>query len=441
MIKTKKQMFIVIGISALVFMLFTTTYAFFNYTRTGAENLIQTGRISFSSNQGPSINLTNIFPVDVSNGIPNNDPNVGSVTINITGDTEYTGGIEYLVTAVNVQNTVGTKQLPISIDVSVGSNTGNNPITTLGTVSEDYFTLRGDDTSYYKVLASDVIENNEQLVVGYIAPGQDGVDGNIMIKAYIDADKIAISDTYYENAPTPAPTAPNDQYGTTTEWVDGRTVLTTTEWNSLQTNGVSFQIKVEAQEDTWVDDPNAPPTMAQMCPGCVFVWINNNDEVTSFTYGENGDTFSDLLDGIDSSNYVYSSNYEDVVTDERNYFMGLVLENGTSGRITRVFACGIKIETQNTGNPFCLEGTHDGSAYNRNLELMTSSYLWNDPNFENDCDLHNGYPRCYQRVNGQRPALNAGVTEDGGVFVADSNWASVRVGMWGEEAVFDPYGS
>ena len=35
MIKSKKQMYIVIGAFALVLTLLTSTYAFFNYTRTG----------------------------------------------------------------------------------------------------------------------------------------------------------------------------------------------------------------------------------------------------------------------------------------------------------------------------------------------------------------------------------------------------------------------
>ena len=39
MIKSKKQMFIIVGAFILVLMLFTTTYAFFNYTRTGSANI------------------------------------------------------------------------------------------------------------------------------------------------------------------------------------------------------------------------------------------------------------------------------------------------------------------------------------------------------------------------------------------------------------------
>ena len=308
MIKSKKQMYLVIGAFALVLMLGTVTYAFFNYTRTGSANTIRTGRIAFNSQQGNSINLTNVFPVDVSNGIPNNNPNVGSATINVTGDTTYGEGVEYLVSAVNVQNTIGSganaKSLPISIDVSVASNSNNDPATALGTADSDYFTNRGSsaNTSIYKVLASDVLANNEELLVGYIKSGATGVDGNIVIKAYIDASKIAITDTYPEgtvhtvkttgysssacetaltgvaNASTYCASASSlqsaidgedltsaqitllvnagivEEYtdGTTSSWVGDRTVLTTTEWNALQSSGVSFQIKVEANEGTWV---------------------------------------------------------------------------------------------------------------------------------------------------------------------------------------------
>ena len=247
MIKTKKQMFIVIGAFLLTILLGTVTYAFFNYTRTGTANTIKTGRIAFNSDQGTAINLTNMFPIDVTNGIPDDNTKVGTVTIHVTGDTTYNEGVEYLVSAVNVTNTVGSKKLPISIDVVVTSNTNNDPATTLGTQDDDYFTNRDSAiTSIYKVLARDTINANDQLVVGYIKSGVTGVDGNIVIRAYLDKARIAISDTYDGNE--------TDNMGTTNEWVGDRTIFTTTEWNSLQQNGVSFKVKVEANEGIWVDE-------------------------------------------------------------------------------------------------------------------------------------------------------------------------------------------
>lgn len=153
MIKPKKLVYLVIGVLALVLMLGTVTYAFFNYTRTGLANNIRTGTISFnsiqSSGQSTNINLTNIFPIDISNGLPENDPNVGEVNLHVTGDTTYGEGIEYLLKVVSVNNTAGTKSLPISIDVSYTATTNK----TIGTEDEEYFDKRGENILYYKILA------------------------------------------------------------------------------------------------------------------------------------------------------------------------------------------------------------------------------------------------------------------------------------------------
>ena len=73
-------------------------------------------------------------------------------------------------------------------------------------------------------------------------PANANVNGTITIKAYLDADQIAITDTYNSNG------TPTDQNGTTSTWVDGRTVLTTAQWNALATNAASFKIKVVANE-------------------------------------------------------------------------------------------------------------------------------------------------------------------------------------------------
>ena len=321
MIKNKKQMFLIIGSFALVLMLFTTTYAFFNYTRTGVSNVIKVGRIYFNSEQ-TSINLTNVFPID-SEDVDTDTNNVGVATIHITGDTTYSGGIEYLVSAVDVNNTIGTgnnqKTLPISINVSYNANDNK----TIGTKDNDYFLNRGGSESIYNTISKNIIKDDDKIAVGYIAKGQTGIDGILTIKAFLDKNKIAISDTYpptvldyvfnehmseseftscltfvneewdyagYFDSGTTAETfcqgtgtSYNSNFSewleynyfsseeieylkehgilieenistndTTDEWVNGRTVLTTTEWNSLQMNGISFKIKVEANEGTWV---------------------------------------------------------------------------------------------------------------------------------------------------------------------------------------------
>ena len=308
MIKSKKQMFTIIGVFILIMMLGTITYAFFNYTRTGLTNNIKVGRIAFNSNQN-TINLTNVFPIN-SNEVASDNDNVGVATIHITGDTTYSGGIEYLVSAENINNTINNKKVPISVSVSYAASEN----ATIGESDKEYFAHRGNNTSIYKVLAGKKIANGNNLLVGYIKPNATGIDGTITIKAYIDKNNVAITDTYIKKSeaivnPNMTETAMNycisyfnnysfDQNGsstdfcsgtgtyrnmtfqeainsyfadyiitslknndvvveiatndTTREWVNGRTVLTTNEWNSLSENGISFQVKVEANEGIWV---------------------------------------------------------------------------------------------------------------------------------------------------------------------------------------------
>ncbi len=241
MIKTKKQMFIVIGAFILTLLLGTTTYAFFNYTRTGSANTIKVGRISFVTRQTETINLTNAFPIDKTT-IDTDTNNVDEVVIEIEGDTDYADGIEYLVSSVNssIYTSNGTL-VPISLDIEVDG---------LGTENDNYFTARDSkNANIYKQLAGDTLVGDQMLLVGFIKKnttnGQaEGVDGSITIKAYFDKDKILISDTYDGSE--------SDNMGTTNSMAEGKTVITTTEWNALQSSGLSFKVKIEANEGIWV---------------------------------------------------------------------------------------------------------------------------------------------------------------------------------------------
>ena len=224
----KRTLVAVLLALGLIFLTIGVSVAFFNYTRTGSENVLAVGRIYFNSTQGTSINLTNVFPVK-STELENNS-NVASVTLTIRGDTTYDEGLEYLISADQVVNTINNKHIPIGTEVTV-----NN----LGTSDDSYFENRGGNSSLYKVLSKGNIKEDGELVVGYITKGATGVNGSVTVKAFIDADKIAITDTPDENS----------------EWQDDRTVFTTTEWNSFNSTGLSFKLRVEANEGVWVNEP------------------------------------------------------------------------------------------------------------------------------------------------------------------------------------------
>ena len=239
----KRKYLKIVGPLVLILMLVGITYAFFNYTRTGTSNNIRVGRISFESKNEETITLNNIFPVDPSNTTDMNDPTkVGTYSIDIKGDTDYSDGIEYLVSSVDSSiYTSSGKIVPISLDIEVNG---------LGIENTNYFTARDSkNANIYKQLVGETLIGDQMLLVGYIKKnttnGQaEGLDGSITIKAYLDKNKILISDTYDGTE--------SDNMGTTNSMAEGKTVLTTTEWNALQSSSLSFKVKVEANEGIWV---------------------------------------------------------------------------------------------------------------------------------------------------------------------------------------------
>ncbi len=236
--KNNKVLLSIIGLAILLISVVGVTYSFFNYTRTGTANTIKTGNISFNSTQDNTISLTNVFPTSSTNL---NSTNSDTVTITITGDTTYDDGIEYKVTLEDVNNTINGKTIPISFTTTV---------TDLGDKDTDYYTKRGGEEAIYNLTETGEVEDGKFILAGYIPAGDDGVDGSIDITAFIDSSNVAISDTVstIENG--------NLIYGETPgDWIAGRTVLTTTEWNSLAgNNAISFKVRVEANEGIWVQE-------------------------------------------------------------------------------------------------------------------------------------------------------------------------------------------
>jgi hypothetical protein len=143
--KNKRKLLIgIISIIGVLILTIGATYAFFNYTRTGAANNVTTGRIAFNSSQDGTIELANLFPIatsDIANA------NLDTVTVTITGDTTYSDGEEFLISLVDVENTVGNKNVPISYIATYEANTGG----TIGTSSNSYFSAReSKDATIYK---------------------------------------------------------------------------------------------------------------------------------------------------------------------------------------------------------------------------------------------------------------------------------------------------
>ncbi len=401
----KQRLGVILSTLGVVMILFGTTMAFFNYTRTGVSNVVKVGRISFESEQTNTITLVDVFPIDASD--VNSSSYVGTSTINIVGDTTYDDGVEYLLTVSNLTNTIGNKEIPIDVVVSASG---------IGTADPDYFDNRGSSssTSIYKVLNTGTIENNQELLVGYIKKGSTGVNGTVTIKAYLDKDKIAISDTYpsgtvhtvkttnysssdcetaltgVTNASTYCATSTSlqsaidnnnltanqitslvtagivEEYtnGTPASFGEDKVVLTTEEWNSFQTNGVSFQVKVEANEGTWVEEP-----------------LSGVQKVTKAIAAKEtlGETCADIT--FEEDNITYLSGSNDCI--DMNY----VWYSGKLWRITAIYPDGsMKLITENNITSI---NYNEPAVVNFYTDANTTSYMYQWLNEDFYDTLHN----------------------------------------------------
>ena len=349
-IKDKKIVFLIVGIAILLIGVVGVTYAFFNYTRTGAINNLGTGRIYFNSEQNGSLNMTNVFPMTSTQA---SNAQLDTVTVGIVGDTTYADGEEYEITLVDVTNTINRKQIPINYIATYEATTGNS----IGDSSDTYWESRkSKEASIYTLKATGSVEEGEQVLVGYIKNGASGIEGTLTIKAYVDADRIAISDTYDSANPG------TDNMGTTSTWVNGRTVFTTEEWNSFQTSGtpISFKIRAESNEGIWVEEPSKG---IESCPDCKFTYFLVYAKWT--TWNTNSQTPTQITSGL-------YDNYEELIaTTGKNYFLGVKLNS--NNEVTNAYACGVK-----DGTPFCIEGYSDNSKYNANKTLLNGANLYNN---------------------------------------------------------------
>lgn len=226
--QSKQVLLSVIGVAILVVAVVGVSFAFFNYTRTGAQNTVSTGYIKFNSEQTGAMAITNAFPGEVSG--------TSTVDISISGGTNYSGGLQYRLRAVDVRfnnDTAGSStytgtngQVPVKVTTTVKSGNLNN--TTDGTFTGN---------------ANVALAENAVLGTGTIVtkanPTATDVSGVVTVSATIDSN-VAISDTYDGTG--------SDNMGTTDAWRNGRTVVTTDTWNALRENPIVFKVRVESIE-------------------------------------------------------------------------------------------------------------------------------------------------------------------------------------------------
>ena len=169
---------LILGIIFLIIFIIGTTYAFFQFTRTGATNTIETGYVSFDFVETKSINLTNQFPIEESEIDSRNE-----CTFTITAHTTLTKGLTYNIYAVYGDEMVGKTR----IDDSVIKMKLTPPADGDGfTITNNYYaTAKAPEYTNGKVLlATGTVKNTQALTTK-----------NYSLKLWVDADKIFVSST------------------------------------------------------------------------------------------------------------------------------------------------------------------------------------------------------------------------------------------------------
>lgn len=240
--QSKKVLLSVIGVAILVVAVVGVSFAFFNYTRAGQQNSISTGKIWFGSSQSGAISVSNFFPGDTS-------PASANATITVHGGTNYTSGMTYRLRVSDLQNYDGS--VPILLNVSTveaDPSASPNPKTGVNDTTHGTFTATtptGGSAGVAIPLSDGAILGTGTITNGGASAVEYWMNGDITVTAYIDSN-IAITDTY----PAESTDTNSDGYldGTTTNWLNGRTPVTTAQWNALGTTPVTFRIVVEAIE-------------------------------------------------------------------------------------------------------------------------------------------------------------------------------------------------
>lgn len=232
--QSKKVLLSVIGVAILVVAVVGVSFAFFNYTRTGAANTVSTGKINFQSTQTANpVQVSNLFPMasaPAANDTFNaSTSNYARTVIHVEGETTYDAGLDYQISAVQANLTVGSSLTPLPLKVHVYEDTAGRA----GTETGDSLTI----VSAYATGANLPAATKTPLATGHIAGTSSYTDGDrytrdIVVDAYLLSTDIAITDTPEESS----------------AWIGARTSYSTADWNALATSGASFKILVESSE-------------------------------------------------------------------------------------------------------------------------------------------------------------------------------------------------
>lgn len=188
--KLNKKVVIYGIISLVVFLIiiFGTTYAFFNYTKTGANNTLHTGTIKFNHTSDTLIDVSNDFPqyADMTNAEEVALKSTHTGTLSVTGHTTYANGIRYRIYVLRGDDILNKQRLvdsSIKFQLEPSFTSGSNGFTVL--------------TNNYSTPTNLVFDNDGKALIstGLVRNTSQLTTVNYNFYMWIDADTTHISST------------------------------------------------------------------------------------------------------------------------------------------------------------------------------------------------------------------------------------------------------
>ena len=175
-------------IIAFILLIFGTTYAFFNYTRTGAMNNLSVGTVKFSHTTDTLIDVSNDFPQDID---MNNEELVTMKSshdgvLSITAHNTLTDGVRYRIYVLHddaIPNKQRLADSSIKFQLEPDFTSGTNGFTVLTNYYENPTNLSFDNEGK-ALISTGLVKNTSQLTT---------VDYNFYM--WIDASTTHISST------------------------------------------------------------------------------------------------------------------------------------------------------------------------------------------------------------------------------------------------------
>ncbi len=236
-VNKKKGVLVIAGLVCLLVAM--VTYRFIEFSQKDVvQNNERPGGVSYRITPSDQIVLTNVYPIS-SEELMEDTQNNKSLTINISGSTNYDEDMEYLIKFDQVDNAINGKIVPIAY-MAAYSN--------IGSESADYFNDRGKNDTIFQITESGLVYSNEVLLVGYIRKGEVNFNGNVTVTAYVDSSKIDVFGEEEEYGDI------GDYYFPNNEGVAPVVNFTPEEWDEIMSRGVSFKVRVEMKNGIWVNN-------------------------------------------------------------------------------------------------------------------------------------------------------------------------------------------